>query len=109
MNFAAVGITAKRLCKKAIEGRLSMKTHRRTLRPVVLTALGVIVLAAAGFGFIFSRGESAAGARAKSLSKQGSQLREAGRYAEARPVLQEALTLAESAFGPDSFETAAVL
>ena len=58
----------------------------------IFLTLGVIAVAAVGFGLIYSRvSEGSAGARAMSLSKQGSQLRETGRYAEARPVLREAL------------------
>src|SRR5687767_13278814 len=45
----------------------------------------------------------------KSLVMRGSDLRDAGRYKEAEPLLREALALAEETFGSDSFETATVL
>ncbi|HEX7296129.1 MAG TPA: tetratricopeptide repeat protein, partial [Pyrinomonadaceae bacterium] len=48
-------------------------------------------------------------ARLHSLVERGSQLRETGHYKEAEPVLNEALTLAEEAFGPTSFETVVAL
>jgi tetratricopeptide (TPR) repeat protein len=48
-------------------------------------------------------------ARLHSLVERGSELRESGRYKEAEPPLKEALTIAEEAFGPTSFETVVVL
>src|SRR6185295_13873745 len=48
-------------------------------------------------------------ARLHSLVERGSQLRESGRYKEAEPILNDALALAEEAFGPTSFETVVVL
>src|SRR5262245_9215937 len=47
--------------------------------------------------------------RLQSLVRRGSELREAGRYHDAEPILRQALTLAEQDFGPNSLETARVL
>ncbi len=54
-------------------------------------------------------GGESAGLRVQSLALRGSQLRDAGRYGEAKPLLVEALALAEESFGPDSMEVAAAL
>ncbi len=54
-------------------------------------------------------GDASAALRVQSLTLRGGQLRDAGRYRVALPLLQEALALAEGAFGPDSLEAAAVL
>src|SRR5262245_55043514 len=47
--------------------------------------------------------------RVQSLILRGSQLRDAGRYKEAEPLLKESLALAEEAFGKDALEVAATL
>ena len=55
-----------------------------------------------------SSGESPA-LQLQSLILRGAQFRDEGRYKESRPLLDEALTLAQRAFGTDSIEVAAVL
>ena len=47
--------------------------------------------------------------RVQSLILRGCQLRDAGRYKEAEPLLNESLALAEEAFGKDALEVAAGL
>src|SRR5688572_15128296 len=95
---------------------MDTNAQKRLPEPLVAAALALAVLTGiAGIRAIRDRQalaaetvESAA-LRLEALTLRGSRLRDAGRYKEAEPLLTEALTVAEKAFGPDSLETAGVL
>jgi len=74
---------------------------------VALCLLAVVVIAKRHIGP--RQSVESAKLRLKSLVVRGTQLREAGQYEEAEPLLQEAVGVAEDTFGPDSFETANAL
>lgn len=107
-----------------------MNAHRKSPKLIVTAALALaaaVCLAAAGIRAGRERvpsrpdtnaharqspatsGDASAALRVQTLTLRGGQLRDAGRYQVALPLLQEALALAEGAFGPDSLEAAAVL
>ncbi|HEX6625933.1 MAG TPA: tetratricopeptide repeat protein [Pyrinomonadaceae bacterium] len=107
-----------------------MNAHRKSPKLLVTAALALVAaacLAAAGIRAgregtrsrpdttaharqsTATSGDASAALRVQSLTLRGGQLREAGRYQVALPLLQEALALAEGAFGPDSLEAADVL
>src|SRR2546425_1375715 len=83
-----------------------------------------VLLGLASCGFVWFRGSFAARERTldsslqprsiaadqvRLLITQAAQLRSAGHYGQATPLLDEALALAESTSGPDSVTTATVL
>ncbi|MBA3354698.1 MAG: tetratricopeptide repeat protein [Pyrinomonadaceae bacterium] len=102
-------------------------TSPKFLVPAALAFAAYVLLAAAGVRAVRDRAPPRAGTTAQahqapatgggesaelclqSLVMRGGQLRDGGSDREAEPFLDEALTLAEKAFGPDSIEAAVVL
>ena len=96
----------------------SQRKSPKLLIPAALALAAAVCLVAAGVSAVRDRapghsrhagGGESAGLRVQSLVMRGRPAPRPGRYKEAEPLLREALALAEESFGPDSFETAAVL